>query len=191
MWNRDSPKNLGKKISRKFFRIFFWNFFLNFFFEFNFFLKTWLAEICKADPRVNQITALLSNFTMFSAYCTIARQQPCRNSTNLVIILSLCTNWYVNAGNDWSDFQSCLIYFNAAGHLLHIATLKQPKAGCYGHWDRNIHCHKSLNLCTLFLIFFRPWKDHFKSDLRSDQDHLLKKDLRSDQDHIKKNDLDL
>jgi hypothetical protein len=30
----------------------------------------------------------------------------------------------------------------------------------------------------------RPWKDHFKSDLRSDQDHLLKKDLRSDQDHI-------
>jgi hypothetical protein len=41
-------------------------------------------------------------------------------------------------------------------------------------------------LCT------RPWKDHFKSDLRSDQYHLLKKDLRSDQDHIlKKNDLDL
>jgi hypothetical protein len=38
----------------------------------------------------------------------------------------------------------------------------------------------------------RPWKDHFKSDLRSDQDHLLKKDLRSDQDHIfKKSDLDL
>jgi hypothetical protein len=38
----------------------------------------------------------------------------------------------------------------------------------------------------------RPWKDHFKSDLRSDQDHLLKKDLRSDQDHIKKKiDLDL
>jgi hypothetical protein len=30
----------------------------------------------------------------------------------------------------------------------------------------------------------RPWKDHLKSDLRSDQDHLLKKDLRSDQDHI-------
>jgi hypothetical protein len=30
----------------------------------------------------------------------------------------------------------------------------------------------------------RPWKDHFKSDLRSDQDHLLKKDLKSDQDHI-------
>jgi hypothetical protein len=30
----------------------------------------------------------------------------------------------------------------------------------------------------------RPWKDHFKSDLRSDQDHLLKKDLRSNQDHI-------
>jgi hypothetical protein len=30
----------------------------------------------------------------------------------------------------------------------------------------------------------RHWKDHFKSDLRSDQDHRLKKDLRSDQDHI-------
>jgi hypothetical protein len=40
-------------------------------------------------------------------------------------------------------------------------------------------------------VEYRPWKDHFKSDLRSDQDHLLKKDLRSDQDHIKKNDLDL
>jgi hypothetical protein len=38
----------------------------------------------------------------------------------------------------------------------------------------------------------RPRKDHFKSDLRSDQDHLLKKDLKSDQDHIfLKNDLDL
>jgi hypothetical protein len=24
----------------------------------------------------------------------------------------------------------------------------------------------------------RPWKDHFKSDLRSDQDHRQKKDLR-------------
>jgi hypothetical protein len=34
------------------------------------------------------------------------------------------------------------------------------------------------------IIISRPWKDHFKSDLRSDQDHLLKKDLRSDQDHI-------
>jgi hypothetical protein len=27
-------------------------------------------------------------------------------------------------------------------------------------------------------------KDHFKNDLRSDQDHLLKNDLRSDQNHI-------
>jgi hypothetical protein len=25
----------------------------------------------------------------------------------------------------------------------------------------------------------RPWKDHFKSDLRSDQDHRQKNDLRS------------
>jgi hypothetical protein len=39
-------------------------------------------------------------------------------------------------------------------------------------------------LLTLASIVYRPWKDHFKSDLRSDQDHLLKKDLRSDQDHI-------
>jgi hypothetical protein len=23
-------------------------------------------------------------------------------------------------------------------------------------------------------VYIRPWKDHFKSDLRSDQDHLLK-----------------
>jgi hypothetical protein len=31
----------------------------------------------------------------------------------------------------------------------------------------------------------RPWKDHFKSDLRSDQDHRQKNDLRSDQeDHL-------
>jgi hypothetical protein len=30
----------------------------------------------------------------------------------------------------------------------------------------------------------RPRKDHFKNDLRSDQDHLLKNDFRSDQDHI-------
>jgi hypothetical protein len=41
-------------------------------------------------------------------------------------------------------------------------------------------------------MYTRPWKDHFKSDLRSDQDHLPKKDLRSDQDHIfLKSDLDL
>jgi hypothetical protein len=30
----------------------------------------------------------------------------------------------------------------------------------------------------------RPWKDQFKSDLRSDQDHRQKNDLRSDQDHL-------
>jgi hypothetical protein len=31
----------------------------------------------------------------------------------------------------------------------------------------------------------RPWKDNFKSDLRSDQDHRQKNDLRSDQeDHL-------
>jgi hypothetical protein len=40
--------------------------------------------------------------------------------------------------------------------------------------------------------FSRHWKDHFKSDLISDQDHRLKKDLRSDQDQFfLKNDLDL
>jgi hypothetical protein len=32
--------------------------------------------------------------------------------------------------------------------------------------------------------YTRHWKDHFKSDLRSDQDHRLKKDLRSDQDQF-------
>jgi hypothetical protein len=31
-------------------------------------------------------------------------------------------------------------------------------------------------------VLDRHWKDHFKSDLRSDQDHHLQKDLRSDQD---------
>jgi hypothetical protein len=30
----------------------------------------------------------------------------------------------------------------------------------------------------------RHWKDHFKNDLRSDQDHHIKIDLRSDQDHV-------
>jgi hypothetical protein len=30
---------------------------------------------------------------------------------------------------------------------------------------------------------FRHWKDNFKNDLRSDQDHSLKIDLRSDEDH--------
>jgi hypothetical protein len=35
----------------------------------------------------------------------------------------------------------------------------------------------------------RHWKDHFKNDRRSDQDHRLKLDRRSDQDHpFKKND---
>jgi hypothetical protein len=37
----------------------------------------------------------------------------------------------------------------------------------------------------------RPWKDHFKSDLRSDQDHCQKNDLRSfkkiiSKDHFQK-----
>jgi hypothetical protein len=51
---------------------------------------------------------------------------------------------------------------------------------------------KLVALQLVTLVILRPWKDHFKSDLRSDQDHLLKKDLSSDQDHIfKKNDLDL
>jgi hypothetical protein len=30
----------------------------------------------------------------------------------------------------------------------------------------------------------RPWKDHFKSDLRSDQVHRQKNDLRSDQEDL-------
>jgi hypothetical protein len=38
----------------------------------------------------------------------------------------------------------------------------------------------------------RPWKEHFKSDLRSVQDFRQKNDLRLDHDHIFwKNDLDL
>jgi hypothetical protein len=45
---------------------------------------------------------------------------------------------------------------------------------------------QSGSVASGLLIQTRHWKDHFKSDLRSDQDHLLKKDLRSDQDHIKK-----
>jgi hypothetical protein len=41
------------------------------------------------------------------------------------------------------------------------------------------------------LVIVRPWKDHFKSDLRSDQDHRQKNDLRSfkkiiSKDHFKR-----
>jgi hypothetical protein len=32
---------------------------------------------------------------------------------------------------------------------------------------------------NLLYIQSRPWKDHFKSNLRSDQDHRQKNDLRS------------
>jgi hypothetical protein len=42
---------------------------------------------------------------------------------------------------------------------------------------------------VIVFVIIRPWKDHFKSDLRSDQDHLHKKDLRSDKDHIFLSDL--
>jgi hypothetical protein len=41
MWNRYTPKKIGKKKLTENFQIFFFFFF---------FLKTWLAEICKADP---------------------------------------------------------------------------------------------------------------------------------------------
>jgi hypothetical protein len=41
----------------------------------------------------------------------------------------------------------------------------------------------------MFWALARHWKDHFKNDRRSDQDHRLKLDRRSDQDHpFKKND---
>jgi hypothetical protein len=30
-------------------------------------------------------------------------------------------------------------------------------------------------LSQIFMLNFRHWKDHFKSDFRSDQDHLLEK----------------
>jgi hypothetical protein len=33
-------------------------------------------------------------------------------------------------------------------------------------------------------VFSRHWKDHFKSDLRSDQVHHQKNDLRSDQEDL-------
>jgi hypothetical protein len=36
-------------------------------------------------------------------------------------------------------------------------------------------------MATGTLSLARHWKDHFKNDLRSDQDHSLKIDLRSDQ----------
>jgi hypothetical protein len=55
-----AQKNLETKISQKIFWNFLWNFFLKFFFEFNFFLKTWVAEICKADPRVIIMHEMLS-----------------------------------------------------------------------------------------------------------------------------------
>jgi hypothetical protein len=53
-------------------------------------------------------------------------------------------------------------------------------------WSLNGVTHRGL-------VPARPWKDHFKSDLRSDQDHRQKNDLRSDQeDHLFwKSDLDL
>jgi hypothetical protein len=47
------------------------------------------------------------------------------------------------------------------------------------HWPICIGCSSSQ---------LTQYQDHFKNDLRSDQDHLLKNDLRSDQDHFK-NDL--
>jgi hypothetical protein len=38
----------------------------------------------------------------------------------------------------------------------------------------------------------RPWKDHFKSDFRSDQDHLLQKGSKIEsRSYLKNNDLDL
>jgi hypothetical protein len=40
-------------------------------------------------------------------------------------------------------------------------------------------------MAGLNVVYTRPWKDHFKSDLRSDKDHRQKNDLRSDQeDHL-------
>jgi hypothetical protein len=47
--------------------------------------------------------------------------------------------------------------------------------------------YKSLNLNLRTderYTLLRHWKDHFKNDLRSDQDHCLKIDLRSDQDYV-------
>jgi dienelactone hydrolase len=71
--------------------------------------------------------------------------------------------------------------------------LKSPVLNMTGdhspHVDATVAFNGRLqpNRCTWMKIqvqICRHWKDHFKSDLRSDQDHRLKKDLRSDQDQI-------
>jgi peptide deformylase len=52
-------------------------------------------------------------------------------------------------------------------------------------WQKEKKQDFSLWMSKLFAIIFRHWKDHFKSDLRSDQVHRQKNDLRSDQeDHF-------
>jgi hypothetical protein len=42
-----------------------------------------------------------------------------------------------------------------------------------------------IDIAIPYTYKIRHWKDHFKSDLGSNQDHCLKKDLESDQDQIK------
>jgi hypothetical protein len=65
----------------------------------------------------------------------------------------------------------------------HPITLDPSTLRNNGHTNTRNRCWREIS---------RHWKDHFKSDLRSDQDHRQKKDLRSDQDqHFLKNDLDL
>jgi hypothetical protein len=78
MWNRDSPKKLEKKIHGKFSDIFFEIFFWNFFFELIFFLKTWLAEICKADPRVVQINEF-GVYVILHVFTTIVYENEFQN----------------------------------------------------------------------------------------------------------------
>jgi hypothetical protein len=49
----------------------------------------------------------------------------------------------------------------------------------FGKGRMALHCEE---LIQCIALHSRPWKDHFKSDLRSDQDHRQKTDLRSDQE---------
>jgi hypothetical protein len=60
----------------------------------------------------------------------------------------------------------------------------------FGHFhpQHDVHIIPSYLKLTFFKerasTFVRPWKDHFKSDFRSDQVHRQKNDLRSDQEYF-------
>jgi hypothetical protein len=62
------------------------------------------------------------------------------------------------------------------------------EAGARRQLEQYFMSYLSIYFCCSTLVnpvLVRPWKDHFKSDLRSDQDHRQENDLRSDQeDHL-------